>query len=256
MCYDISYLTNRQIDYAKRYGTSEDVDEVIKRLPPVFHTSGFEHALAPVVVQEDRYRLKLFEWGLIPFWTKNAADATSISNKTLNARGETIFEKPSFRHAAEEQRCLVLVDGFFEYHHHKGKSYPYFISRKDDEPFALGGVWDEWNDKELGVVRYSFSIITTDANPRMAEIHNNPLVLKRGGPRMPFIVPEDLQDEWMDFQLEKEDVKNLIKPFSEGELKDHTVAPLRGKLASGNTEDAIEPFRYAELEAGDQASLF
>ena len=256
MCYDISYLTKRQIDYAKRYGKPEDVEEVRKRLPPVYHTNGFEHNEAPVVISEDGPRLKIFEWGLMPYWSKSVEDAVKISNQTLNARGESIFSKPSFRYSAGKKRCLVLVDGFFEYHHHKGRAYPFFISRKDEEPFTLGGLWDEWNDRDNGIVRYSFSIVTTDANERMAYIHNNPIVLKRGGPRMPFIVPYDLEKAWLDHSLDKEEVLDLIKPYPVTELKDHTVKPLRGKFASGNQPLAQEEYIYAELEVGDQGSLF
>ncbi len=256
MCYDISYLTRRQIDYAKRYGREEDVEEIRKRLPPVYHTSGFDHTEAPIVVMEDEPKIKLFEWGLIPWWTKSATDAVQISNRTINARGETIFQKPAFKSSATEKRCLILVDGFYEYHHYKGKAYPYYISRTDEQPFTIGGLWDQWNDKENGVVRYTFSLITTDANERMSVLHNNPKVLERGGPRMPFVVPYDLEKTWLDTSLPENEVLDLIKPYPANELKDHTVRPLRGKFASGNQPIAREFHHYAELDAENQGDLF
>ena len=256
MCYDISYLTKRQVDYAKRYGKPEDVEEITKRLPPVYHTNGFEHALAPVVVMEDEPRMKLFEWGLIPFWVKSSTDALKMSNQTINARGETIFEKPSFRNSASTRRCLVLIDGFYEYHHYKGKTFPFYISRKDEQPFTIGGVWDQWNDTDNGIVRYSFSIITTEANERMSFIHNNPTVLKRGGPRMPFLVPMEQESRWLDASIPKEEVLQLIKPFSHSLLQDHTVRPLKGKFASGNEPIAQQNHYYPELDQENQGTLF
>jgi len=90
----------------------------------------------------------------------------------------------------------------------------------------------------------------------MSEIHNNPKVLQRGGPRMPFIVPEYLEEAWMNPEIKKDDVLEMIGPYPETELEDFTVGPLRGKNALGNSPEAVKHHRYSELEAGDQATLF
>ncbi len=223
MCYDITYLTKRQVDYAKRYGREDDVADIIKRMPAVYHSHGFQHKEVPVISSEDISSIKLYQWGLVPFWTK-PNDIASIQNRTLNARGETIFSKPAFRKAASN-RCLVIVDGFFEHHHIKGKAIPYFISRIDSAPFSLGGIWDRWTDMETEEVKFTFSIVTTEANKRMAEIHNNPKVLERGGPRMPLIIPQDEESLWLSNDLKKEDILSLIKSYPQDEFKDYTVAP-------------------------------
>ena len=166
MCYDISYLTRRQADYARRYGTEEDVEDIVKRIGPVWHTNGFQHPFVPVVIDE-KPGIRAFSWGLVPFWVKTVNDLLNIRGKTLNARGETIYELPSFRRSAASKRCLVIVDGFFEHHHEGKKVIPYFIKRKDRQPFALGGLWDEWVNRDDGTVHFSCTIITTTANKRM-----------------------------------------------------------------------------------------
>ena len=255
MCYDISYLTKRQVDYAARYGSAEDVEDIQRRLPKVYHINGFQHAEVPVVTNQEPNRLQLFEWGLVPRWVKNREDALTFRQKTLNARGETIFEKPSFRHAARDNRCLVIVDGFFEHYHESGKTFPFFIQRKDGKPLALGGLWEEWHDKEEGVVRFTFSIVTTAANRRMAFLHNNPKILKTG-PRMPLILPWEHEKTWLDDTVPPGEIQQLIMPFPEEYLTDYSVPPLRGVHSLGNTPEAVKEHRYAELEGGGQQTLF
>ena len=96
----------------------------------------------------------MYSWGLIPFWVGDLAAAAKIQNRTLNARDNTLFEKPSFRAASKYRRCLVLVDGFFDHHWHDGKSYPFYIRMKNGDPFALGGIWVKWDktgDERLSV---------------------------------------------------------------------------------------------------------
>ncbi len=253
MCYDISYLTKKQIDYAKRYGTEADVEELKKKLPATYHTSGFEHKNIPIVTESGKWNA--FSWGLIPQWVKTEDDAIKIRRSTLNARGETIFDKPAFKKASLCQRCLVIVDGFFEMHHKGGKSIPFYISRTDGQPFALAGIWDEWMNPEDGTLTNTCAIITTDANKRMSVIHNNPKVLERGGPRMPLILPFDKEQQWLDSSLPKEHVQQLILPFPESELTDFTVPPLRGKASVGNNPRAIKQYLYPSFGA-EQQSLF
>lgn len=115
-------------------------------------------------------------------------------NNTLNARGETIFEKPSFRTSAKNHRCIIYVAGFYEHHHYNNKTYPFFIYRKDAQPMALAGLWSEWKNPDTGGRLNTFSIVTTKGNKMMARIHNNP---KLKEPRMPVILPSELEDEWL-----------------------------------------------------------
>jgi putative SOS response-associated peptidase YedK len=95
----------------------------------------------PVITNEAPNIVSLLNWGLIPFWVKDEKTALHIRLHTLNARGETVFNKPAFRHCVVNKRCLVLVTGFFEWRHFEGKKYPYYIRLRDNDPFALAGIW-------------------------------------------------------------------------------------------------------------------
>ena len=252
MCYDNAYLTKRSLQYAKRVGYSEDTiaelqkrfDELKHALGPHFHATGFAHNSLPVITNEEPQQVYAFRWGLIPFWTKTDKDAQKIENRTLNARGESIFSKPAYRAAAKYRRCLVITDGFYEHHHHKSKTYPYHIRFKSGEPMVMAGLWEEWNN-EQGETLFTVSIVTTRANAPMEKIHNNPKIPE---PRMPAILNKDEDQLWLDTELPKDEVEKLIKPFPGDALEYYPVSKLRGKAAVGNVEEAMQPQKYPELE--------
>lgn len=251
MCYTVSYLTKRKVKYARRAGADEaevkelelQLEELTATQPAMYHVSGFAHPRLLCFTREDGPRFDLFRWGLIPHWVKDAAQAATIGRQTLNARGETLFEKPAFRVAAQH-RCLVLIDGFFEFFHFAKHTYPYHIRLKDGEPMALGGIRSTWHDPQDRVALATVSIVTTEANPLMARIHNNP---KAEGPRMPFIVPRERDEAWLSTDADKDRIASLIRPFDADALEAWTVAPLLGKHASPNLPQALEPYDYPEL---------
>jgi putative SOS response-associated peptidase YedK len=255
MCYDVQKMTKRRIEYAKRRGYSKDeiaeLDIQFQEAQengetPGYHVSGFSHDTLPVFTQDDPFNLQFFSWGLIPFWAKDEKAAVQISNKTINARGETIFEKPAFRNAAKSHRCLIIIDGFYEHHHANGKTYPFFIKHVEDEPLVLGGISSIW--KNEAIVKETVSIVTTAGNELLAKIHNNP---KMAGPRMPFILTKDQQESWLnpiESELDKKALQNMIQPFNSDELLAYPVGKIRGKYASGNTQKASEPLDYEELD--------
>ena len=250
MCYDIRYMTKKQIEYANRYGASdEDVKNLqlqllqLEPIKKVFHTNGFMHWKLPVITNTNPNQIQFFQWGLIPFWTKDLKSGLSFSNKTLNARGETIFKKPAFRSAAKNKRCIIILDGFYEHHHIGGKTQPYHIQYKDEAIMSVAGLWEQWVDKTSGEVFETVTIVTTEANKLMAEIHNNPKAI---GPRMPVILSADKEKDWLKPIENDEDlalVNSLIEPLQNDILKAYPVASLRGKAAVGNTEKAIERFK-------------
>lgn len=172
--------------------------------------SGFTHPKIPVMESEDPNRIHLMRWGLIPPWVKDVEQAKDMSNKTLNAMGETVFTKPSFR-SILKKRCLILVDGFYEWQHREKMKIKYLVKLKEAEPFALGGLYDEWTDRITGEVTKGFSIITVPANPLMEIIHNT----KK---RMPLIIPRDNETEWLDIRFNKEQVAKMIQPFPEEQM--------------------------------------
>ena len=255
MCYNVNYLTKKRLEYARRLkgiiderNLENEFEDIINRTGRVYFVNGFNHPDIPVITNSLPDNLQLLSWGLIPFWVKDPAQAESLSKRTLNARGEDMFQKPSFRNAARNKRCLVLIDGFFEYHWYNGKSYPHYISMADGEPMLLGGLWETWKYEREGIIRDTFSIVTTSANPLMAEIHNKPKASE--GPRMPVIIPRGLESDWlgsMDDPPARKKVEDLIRPFDDSELRAYTVPKLQGKYGVGNIEEAISEYKYEEL---------
>lgn len=253
MCYDIKAGLEAQLKRAWRYGDLEAVQEIEKKLVPftdlpLFHASGFQHPKLLVYTDRSPEIPEVSTWGLIPHWVKDSAQQKKFWNNTLNARGETIFEKPAFRDAATYNRCIIYVDGFYEHHHHKGKTYPFYIYRKDKEPLALAGLWNSWTDKETSEILHTFTIVTTTGNPMLAKIHNNP---KLQGPRMPLILPEELENKWLDpinDELDKKAIQELIQSYPEEELTAYTVGRLRGKEYAGNIPEIADHVPYSELE--------
>jgi putative SOS response-associated peptidase YedK len=256
MCYDIAYFTKKIEKYQERfgveYGPSQIQREQSQSIRAVYHTNGFSHRAIPVITHVHPDMIEMFTWGLIPFWVKDLKGAANIQNRTLNARDNTLFEKPAFRAAAKKRRCLVLVDGFYDHHWKGGKSFPFFIQMKNKEPFALGGIWEIWNKE--GGERRTVAIITTDPNPMMSYIHNKPA--KSETPRMPFIVRREFERAWTDPLTSREEAQQMILPFPEEEMDSFTVSRLRGKAYPGNVPEIMDYVEYVELKEDEQQTLF
>jgi len=123
-------------------------------------------------------------WGLVPGWAKEK----SIGARMINARAETLAEKPSFRNAYRRRRCLVLADGYYEWQRSGAVKQPYFISFRDERPFGMAGLWERWRDPGSGEALESCCIVTTAPAPSVAQVHD----------RMPVILPVAVHDEWLD----------------------------------------------------------
>jgi putative SOS response-associated peptidase YedK len=137
-----------------------------------------------VVEREDRRALVGFRWGLIPHW----ADSARVAARTFNARVETLATAPAFRESLRRHRCLVPVDAFYEWQRSAGRSKPFAIRRSDGDILALAGLWSGWRDPSTGEVRRTFTIVTTAADDRLADLHD----------RMPVIVPPESWAAWLD----------------------------------------------------------
>ena len=206
--------------------------------PTYYFVSGFSHPILPVITSDG---LQLFEWGLIPFWVKDEASAKLIQQRTLNAVGETVFEKPSFRKAITHQRCLLPINGFFEWRDFNKTKYPYLIQIKNEEIFSLGCIYDTWVDLSTGEIRNTFSIITTVANPLMEKIHN----LKK---RMPLIIKKEDEAIWIDKNLSKHNILSLIKPFDENQMTAYTISRDANNVRfDRNQPQLIDKVVYNEL---------
>lgn len=205
MCFHNS-MSQKAIKLAARYGRKSDILEITQDIiGEQYHINAFNFPRCPIITTSDE--VQVFNWGLIPFWVRTEEDAYEIRKMTLNAKAETIFEKPSFREAIKTKRCLIPSTGYFEWRHEKGKKIPFYIFLKDEEIFSMAGVYDEWVDRATGEHHSTFSLITTDANPLTAYIHNT----KK---RMPAILSEEDEKKWLDPKLTQEEIKALLHPFA------------------------------------------
>jgi len=261
MCYSAEARYREKLKIALQRGDILLAEEIQRKLDeiqiekngqPLFFADGFSHPKLLTFTDTDPMRPQMFSWGLIPSWAKDWNSANIGRKKTLNAKLETMFDKPSFKHSAEKKRCLVYVDGFYDYHSANGKKYPFHISMKDGSPLIFAGLWSEWVNKQTGEVHNSVAVVTTEPTPGslMARIHNEPAASET--PRMPVILPKERQEEWLvkiDAKNEA-DIKHLMsfkEPFDNDLLSAHTVRQLKGKAGVGNSEEAIKEFIYEDL---------
>ena len=166
--------------------------------------SGFSHPKLPVFKND---AVEICEWGLIPSFAKNEEKAKELANMTLNARSDTIHQKPSFKNSIKKNRCILPLDGFYEWQHNGKLKQPYYIYPSDETVFYLGCIYNN----------NTFSIITTDANPLMANIHNT----KK---RMPLILPKSSIETWVDPTTDIALVDQMMQPYSTELMSAHTIS--------------------------------
>jgi putative SOS response-associated peptidase YedK len=208
MCYTIEInLTREQLE--KRFNASLD-----KHLPyrKQQRVSAFTLPDCPVVCAGNPAEIRLYKWGLIPFWSRDEAYAREIRMKTFNAKAETIADKASYRHLVKSKKCLVLTNGFYEWQARGKERQPYFIRLKDTEAFALAGLFDSWTNRTTGEIVNTFTIITTRANPLLEKIHNT----KK---RMPVILNPEDEPLWIDASLPLETTLNFLRPYDEDRMQ-------------------------------------
>jgi len=206
--------------------------------------------------------LVALRWGLIPYWAKDPA----IGTRMINARAESVADKPAYREAFRKRRCLVVADGFYEWKRLQGSKQPYFIFMEDRRPFAFAGLWERWKpregqlDKIIGPARpevpmsadgcvESCSFLTTVPNELMETIHD----------RMPVIVPPEHWDTWLDPDLDDpEALEELLLPYPADKMRAYPVSTHVNK--PGNDDPAcVEPLKKLKIvrpELPKQDSLF
>lgn len=243
MCFTVAILRKGELITAQEYYSSLPVvsksGASIPELPYHYLVSGFSYPRLAIVKQDS---VSLYEWGLVPSWVKDQKTADDIHSKTLNAVGETVFEKPSFRKSILSQRCLLPVSGFYEWREVNGVKYPYYIQLKEQDYFSLGSIYDTWINKDTGEIRNTFSILTTPANPFMEKIHN----LKK---RMPLILSQEDQLKWLEPDLKTEHIKDLIKPFPESKMKAYTISRAANNARNNrDVPEILEKVEYEELQ--------
>ncbi len=182
----------------------------VPELQPRFNIAPTQPVLTIRETDEGR-EPDVFHWGLIPSWSKDPA----IGSRMINARGETVATKPSFRSAFRRRRCLIPVSGFYEWRNIGGrKKQPFHIGMHDDRTFAFAGLWEHWEGADGSAIR-SCTIITTESNEQLAEIHD----------RMPVILHPEDYERWLerDFQ-DKEALQLLLVPYANDEMKLYPVS--------------------------------
>ncbi len=162
-------------------------------------TSPPTQPVAAVRATEEGRALVLLKWGLIPSWSKGAA----IGQKFINARAETVAEKPSFRSAFKQRRCLIPASGFYEWRKDGKRNQPYFVRLRDEELFSFAGLWERWHDPE-GEEIETCAIVTTTANEVMQPIHE----------RMPVILDPSAEEQWLDSRSTPDSLSALLVPFA------------------------------------------
>lgn len=173
-------------------------------------------------------RLDPLRWGLVPFWAKDL----SIGNRMINARAETVAEKPAFRAALRKRRCVVLANGFYEWQRVGDRKRPFYITREDGEPFAMAGLWESWRERDVADAQdtETCTIITTGPNALMEQIHR----------RMPVILDPEPVGQWLDGDSGVAELQNLLAPYTGGGF---VAVPVSTRVNNARNQGAelIEP---------------
>jgi putative SOS response-associated peptidase YedK len=207
---------------------------------PIARSSGFDHPTWPILTSGQSGTFQLGEWGLIPGWVRDKTQATKIRTSTLNARAETLTEKPSFKNAVlRRQRCVVPSTGFFEWQTVGKKKYPYFIKLKDSEVLSMAGLYEEWENERSEKV-LTFTIVTVPANPLMEKIHNT----KK---RMPALLVGEGVSRWLNASTTDDEIARLLTPLDERYMEAVSVPPLSNSGDNQNFDAITKPYEYPEL---------
>ena len=176
-------------------------------VPTVLHAS---KAQGTQSLEQNERQFQLLRWGLIPSWAKD----TKMGARLINARAETVGEKPSFRSAFRHRRCLVVADGFYEWQRQENKKQPFYFRLQNDQPFAFAGLWERWKSPD-GEEIQSCTILTTEANDLLRSIHN----------RMPVILDPQDYDLWLDPTVQKpEPLQQLLCPYQSEAMTSYAVS--------------------------------
>src|SRR5580765_2430229 len=194
-------------------------------LGPRFNVAPTDEALV-VVQREERRAITAYRWGLIPHW----AESAKVGSRMFNARAETLASSPAFRDAFIRKRCLVPVDGFYEWKLEGTIRQPFLIGRTDGTPLTLAGLWAGWRDPATERVVWTFTIVTSRPNDQMADLHD----------RMPVVVPEDVWPLWLDPLTDASELRAILEPNDDTPLRIQAVSRLVNDVRNDGPE-LIEP---------------
>jgi putative SOS response-associated peptidase YedK len=240
MCYHLSIHSSKQkIANQFQLTFSPEKKEKIR-----YHINAFDFPEVDLVLQDKPEQLSSAYWGLIPSFAKTEAEAAQLKANTINAKGETLFVRASFKESILSRKCVVFVDGFFEWQKEGKRKLPHYIFSNDKQPLALAGISNTWRNPETSEIINTFSIITKEANALMAQIHNTKQ-------RMPAILEHDQINNWLS-TTEKNKINDFLKPNVHSNLVAQTVN-LDLKHSKASDSKIILPYQHPS-EA--QQSLF
>jgi len=233
-----SSLTKTEKELEQRFNATFYSDE-LERYNPLPNFNVAPTQMHPVLSNEDPGHLHFYKWGLIPFWAKDK----SIGSKMINARSETLMEKPAFRNLLKSRRCLVPFDGFYEWKKTDKARIPFRIVTTDQEIFTVAGLWDTWKDPATGDLIHSFTLITIHPNKLMEVIHD----------RMPAILTPGNEKLWVDPEVSPGEALQLLLPYPDENMMAYEVSA-RVNNVKNNDPSLLEPLD--RLKSGIQTSLF
>lgn len=223
--------TRRDKEFLTRMGVPEQPEFL-----PRYNLAPTQDAWVAARGDDGVVRLRRMRWGLVPFWSKDLASGS----KMINARSESVAEKPAYRGAFRQRRCLVLADGFYEWRATDRGKAPYYIRLKEGRPFVLAGLWESWQGPD-GPLE-TFCILTGGANELVSEVHH----------RMPVILKEEHALKWLDPGAQPDELKGLFQPYPAAEMEFH---PVSQKVNSPRHEspECVQPAPVEKPPARDAA---
>lgn len=221
-----SSLTKTEKELEERFNATFYSEE-LERYNPLPNFNVAPTHMHPVQTNQDPEHLHFYKWGLVPFWAKDP----KIGYRMINARIETVAEKPSYKNALRKRRCLVPFDGYYEWIKEGKQKLPFRIQTKDQEIFCVAGLWETWKDPE-GSYLHTFTLLTQPASEGIAHIHD----------RMPVILLKDQEEQWIDDELNPIDVLETIQPYTSDQLDYYRVST-RVNSVRENDDRLIEPIK-------------
>ena len=197
-----------------RYSIGNDIQQIaldLKVNVPSDFTPRYNAAPSqslPVVSNAQRQNVQLYEWGIIPFWAKEQG------KRLINARAETVADKSTFKKSFRQRRCWVLADGYYEWKKTKDGKVPYRLVLEDKKPFTFAGIWSEHTDEATGEVTSDFCIITTQASPSIAHIHD----------RMPVILSAEVRNMWLTDTQDYAALLDILRPLPDEQINAYEVS--------------------------------
>ena len=236
-----SSLTKKEKEIEARFNATFYSDELDRYNPLPNYNMAPSHR-CPVITNQDRAHLQIYRWGLVPHWAKDE----KIGYKMINARKETLLEKSAFKTAASKRRCIIPLDGYYEWKRDGKEKIPYRIITTDNDLFSVAGLWERWVD-DKGVDLYTFTIITQEPNELMESIHD----------RMPAILTEEQEILWLSDDLSPKELVDMIEPYPADLMKAYRVSSEVGNVKN-NHKNLIDPIEEVlkNDKGGKQGTLF